>query len=485
MKLKIHHWIIFAFLLGIIAGIIFKADEKAIVVVVGEDSKQQAIKIPYFDKAMLIVKSPVGFDTVYFKTKVSLIGFYQKEAQNVQAVYFDGKRYTNILKLRGDESPLKFFSPIGSLFLRLLSFLAIPLVISSMIVGISSLGNIKTLSRIGFRTLTFYFVTTSFAVVIGLITVNVIQPGKKISPEAKSQIEFVDQSALQEKMQTKKFDFFEFLVNIVPSNPFKAMSQGEMLPIIFFAIFTGIGLTFLEQEKSKLIVNFFDGISQIFIRMVKVVLWVAPFGVFALISVAVSEFGVSILSTLGFYMSAVILGLFLHFVLVYSILIWTFAKTNPLVFFKGMREAFLVAFTTSSSAATLPVTFQCVEENLKVPNKIASFVLPLGATINMNGTALYQCVAAVFIAQFYGLDLNFAQMSTILLTSMFSAIGTAPVPGVGIIMLIMVLQSVGIPPQGIGLILGVDRILDMLRTIPNVGGDALVSFIVWKMEKEK
>jgi Na+/H+-dicarboxylate symporter len=219
--------------------------------------------------------------------------------------------------------------------------------------------------------------------------------------------------------------------------------------------------------------------------MVKVVLLFAPFGVFALIAVAVSDFGVPILSTLGYYMFCVILGLAIQFFVVYSVLIWLFARINPMIFYSGLREAFIVAFTTSSSAATLPVTFQCVEENLGVPNKIASFVLPLGATVNMNGTSLYQAVAAIFIAQFYGLDLSYSQLATILLTSMLAAVGTAPVPGVGIIMLIMVLQSVGIPAQGIGLILGVDRILDMLRTIPNIAGDAVVSLIVWKMETKK
>lgn len=485
-KVKIHHLIILAFLLGILAGIIFKTDEKSIILIIEKDLKEEIVKVTGFTKSFLVIKKDVGFDTLSFADKGKLIGFFQKRSEFIQSVGFDGKWYNNVKKIKSEESQIKFLSPIGTLFLRLLSFLAIPLVISSMIVGVASLGNIKTLSRIGVRTIAFYFVTTAFAVIIGLLVVNIIQPGKKISDNAKSQIEFVDQSFVEEKLQTKgKFDFIDFLVNIVPSNPFKAISNGEMLQIIFFAIFVGIGLTLLEEQKSRPIIIFFDGMSQIFIKMVKFVLWIAPFGVFALISVAVSEFGISILSTLGYYMFTVVLGLFLHFILIYSLLIWIFAKSNPFTFYKGMREALLVAFTTSSSAATLPVTFQCVEENLGVPNKIASFVLPLGATVNMNGTSLYQCVAAVFIAQFYGLDLNFAQMSTILLTSMLSAVGTAPVPGVGIIMLILVLQSVGIPAQGIGLILGVDRILDMLRTIPNVAGDAAVSYIVWKMEKEK
>ncbi|MEJ5287452.1 MAG: Dicarboxylate/amino acid:cation symporter [Candidatus Kapaibacterium sp.] len=484
MKLKIYHWIIISFFLGIIAGLIFKANEKAVVVTYSENGKFYTQKFEVAKSFLIITRKGSELDTLHPKTKGEFLGAFQKHLANIVSVEIDGRKFTDIESVKGEESPIKFLSPIGSLFLRLLSFLAIPLVISSMIVGVASLGNIKTLSRIGFRTLLFYFVTTALAVIIGLIVVNIIEPGKKITAEAKSQIETIDQSQFEEKLQKKgKFDFVDFLVNIVPSNPFKAISNGEMLQIIFFAVFVGIGLTLLEPQKSQPIINFFDGISELFIKMVRFVLWFAPFGVFALIAVAVSEFGASILSTLGYYMFTVILGLAIQFFVVYSLLLIAFARTNPLNFFKGMREALIVAFTTSSSAATLPITFKCVEENLGVPNKIASFVLPLGATVNMNGTALYQCVAAVFIAQFYGLDLNFAQMSTILLTSIFSAVGTAPVPGVGIIILIMVLHSAGIPPQGIGLILGVDRILDMLRTIPNVTGDALVSVIVWKMEK--
>jgi Na+/H+-dicarboxylate symporter len=484
MKLKIHHWIILSFILGVFAGVVFKVDEKSVVIERKLQGKEAVEKIAEINSCKVYLQRGNKLDTIYLHTRGALLGFFKSNSKNITSIEINQKVYDGISNIRIEESPIKFLQPIGTLFLRLLSFLAIPLVIASMIVGVASLGNLKTLSIIGLRTLFFYFLTTFFAVVIGLLVVEIIEPGKKISADAKSQIELVDQSIIEEKIQAQgKFNIIEFFVNMVPSNPFKAISNGEMLQIIFFAIFFGVGLTFIEERKKKVIIDFFDGVSQIFIKMVKTVLFVAPFGVFALIAVAVSEFGVSILSTLGYYMFTVILGLTLHFVLVYSALIGLVGKTNPLVFFKGMQDAFLVAFTTSSSAATLPVTFQCVEENLKVPNKIASFVLPLGATVNMNGTSLYQCVAAVFIAQFYGLDLSFAQMATILLTSMLSAVGTAPVPGVGIIMLIMVLQSVGVPAQGIGLILGVDRILDMLRTIPNVTGDAVVSYLVWKLEK--
>lgn len=482
MKFKIHYWILIGFVLGILAGVIFKADEKSILI---EFKSGNQVKIAEIHSVKIVVKRQETYDTINANNKVDLINIFKRDFENVHSILINDIWYNDVAKIKSDESVLKFISPLGNLFLRLLSFLAIPLVIASMIVGVASLGNAKALGRVGLRTIFFYLVTTCFAVLIGLTIAKVIEPGKKISEQVKSQIEIVDQSIVEEKIKAKgKFDIIDFLVNVVPSNPFKALSQGEMLQIIFLSIFFGMGLTFLEEAKRKLIIDFFDGVSQVFIRMVRIVLWFAPIGVFALISVAISDFGVSILSTLGYYMFAVVLGLFLQFTLVYSMLVWLVGKTNPLRFYSGMREAFLVAFTTSSSAATLPVTFQCVEENLKVPKEIASFVLPLGATINMDGTSLYQCVAAVFIAQFYGLDLSFAQLATIFITSVLASIGTAPVPGVGIIMLVMILQSVGIPPQGIGLILGVDRILDMLRTIPNVTGDAAVSFVVSKLEKK-
>jgi len=485
-KFKIHHWILIAFLLGIIVGIIFKKDENRLLITYGPENKQRSEIVNFTSFAQLVVENNKMHDTISFKDVKKFVKFFGKPNQKVLLAKVDGKIFEYVRELKFADSPLKFLSPFGTLFLKLLSFLAIPLVISSMIVGVASLGNIKTLGRIGSRTILFYIITTGFAVTIGILVAITIRPGEKISPEVKEQIEELSQEVVTEKLKTKgQIDIVDFIVNIVPSNPFKAISNGEMLPIIFFAIFVGIGLTMVESTKSQVVISFFDTISNVFIRMVKVVLLFAPVGVFALIAVAISDFGIPILSTLGYYMFSVILGLTIQFFVVYSILIWLFARTNPLVFYSGLREAFIVAFTTSSSAATLPVTFQCVQENLGIPNKIASFVLPLGATVNMNGTSLYQAVAAIFVAQFYGLDLTFSQMATILLTSMLAAVGTAPVPGVGIIMLIMVLQSVGIPPQGIGLILGVDRILDMLRTIPNIAGDAVVSLIVWKMEAKK
>ncbi|MFN3781889.1 MAG: dicarboxylate/amino acid:cation symporter, partial [Candidatus Kapaibacteriota bacterium] len=298
MKLKIHYWILIGFVLGILAGIIFKADEKSILI---EFKSGNQIKIPEISTVEIVVKRQETYDTLNANSKYDLINIFKSKYENVHSIFINGYWYRDVAQIKSDESVLKIISPLGSLFLRLLSFLAIPLVIASMIVGVASLGNVKSLGRIGLRTIFFYLVTTSFAVLIGLTIAEVIQPGEKISEQVKSQIEIVDQSIVEEKLKVKgKFDIIDFLINIVPTNPFKAISQGEMLQIIFLAVFFGIGLTFLEEAKRKLIIDFFDGISQVFIRMVKVVLWFAPVGVFALISVAISDFGVSILSTLGY-----------------------------------------------------------------------------------------------------------------------------------------------------------------------------------------
>lgn len=334
------------------------------------------------------------------------------------------------------------------------------------------------MGKIGLRTIFFYVITTIIAISIGLIVANVISPGKKISDAKRLELFEANKEEIQTKIDQKvEFDFLNFLVEIVPSNPFRAISNGEILQIIFFALFLGIGLTLLPNEKSQFLQKFFDSISDVFVVLVKIVLFFAPVGVFSLIFSTIYDFGIDIILTLLWYVISVVTGYSLHFFVVYSFLLIV-ARKSPKEFYNGMKDAFIVAFSSSSSAATLPVTIKCVEENLKVPKKIASFVLPLGATINMDGTSIFQGVASIFIAQVYGIELNFMQQLTIIITALMASIGTSPVPGVGLIMLVMVLQSVSIPIEGIALILGVDRILDMLRTILNVSGDAIVSLCV-------
>jgi Na+/H+-dicarboxylate symporter len=276
----------------------------------------------------------------------------------------------------------------------------------------------------------------------------------------------------------------DFLVNIVPKNPFKAIADGDFLQIVFFAILTGIFLVQIPRDKSEPVINFFDGISQAMIVLVEKIMLVAPFAVFTLIAATVAEFGFNILQTLLWYSLTVVLGLTILTFVEYPILLKLFTKINVIKFFRAQRQVIAVAFSTSSSAATLPVTMDVCEKRLGVPNKIASFVLPLGTTVNMDGTALYQAVAAMFIAQVYGFDLNLTQQLTIVLTASLAAIGTAPVPGIGLIMLIIVLKSIGVPEEGIALIIGVDRLLDMCRTVPNVIADSLACVVIASSEGE-
>ncbi|HEX9614735.1 MAG TPA: dicarboxylate/amino acid:cation symporter, partial [Bacteroidota bacterium] len=265
-------------------------------------------------------------------------------------------------------------------------------------------------------------------------------------------------------------------------NPIGALANGEMLQIVFFALMIGISLTMVSADKAKPVIDFFDGLSETMIRMVGMIMTIAPYGVFALISATVGEFGFDILSTLFWYVVTLVIALAIHTFVFLGAGVRLFAGISFRKFFSGIKEAMLVAFTTSSSGATLPVNMRCCEQNLGVPKKITSFVLPLGATINMDGTSMYQAVATVFIAQVYGFDLGLAEQLTILFTAILASIGTAPVPGVGIIMLIIVLRSVNVPEQGIALILGIDRFLDMCRTVPNIVGDAAVATIIAKQE---
>lgn len=487
LKLKLHHWILVGFLLGIPFGLVFQNNTKEIEITYLLEGKTIKITEQIQNYSQIIIqKSETKYDTIFATTNNKLQNAFAKaKSLNREVILHIGNKvYENITEITKPKSIIQYFQPLGTLFLRLLSFLAIPLVISSLIVGVASIGDFKKLGRLGVRTIVLYIVTTSIAISIGLIAANLIQPGSTLGSESKAVLLEANKSEIEARLQEKaEFDILNFLVNIVPSNPFKAISSGEMLQIIFFAIFFGIGLTLLKDNLSQPIVSLLDAISEVFIKLVKIVLYLAPIGVFALIASAISEFGISIVSTLFGYMLTVFLGLISHFFTIYSFLLVTLAKTSPFAFLKGMKEAFIVAFSTSSSAATLPVTFECVEENLGVPKSISSFVLPLGATMNMDGTSLYQGVATLFIAQVYGLDLSFIQQLTILFTALMASIGTAPVPGVGLIMLIIVLQSVGIPTEGIALVLGVDRILDMMRTILNIAGDAVVSLCVWKMEK--
>lgn len=388
------------------------------------------------------------------------------------------------------EFTIDFVQPIGTIFINLLKLIAVPLVLASLIVGVTNLNNVATLSRMGGKTIAIYMVTTIFAITIGLTVVNVMQPGDFLPAETQQQLMSNyegniegSEDAAQEVLDRSPMTFF---VDIVPENFFSSASDNSnMLQVVFVAILLGIGLIQIPEEKSKSLVNFFDSLNEVIIKIVDLVMKIAPYGVFALMAGVIVELAgddigqaLNLLGALGWYCVAVVVGLLLHVLIVYSSLFKLYSKMKLTDFFKAIRPAILLGFSTSSSSATLPVTMERVEKNVGVDEEVSSFVLPIGATINMDGTSLYQAVAAVFIAQALGLDLGIAQQLTIVLTATLASIGSAGVPGAGIIMLVIVLQAIQVPVEGIALILGVDRILDMLRTAVNITGDAAVSVAV-------
>ena len=371
--------------------------------------------------------------------------------------------------------------PIGDLFLRLIRMVVVPLVFASLLVGTATVGDPKKLGRIGGRTLAYYLCTTAIAITIGLLIANVVQPGAGMDPIVQEQLlaDFGTGADSSVNSMRGRPSVTDTLLDIVPQNPIAALATANMLQIIFFAVMFGVALTLVPNGEHKAsVLSFFEGVSDAMIQLVHIVMLIAPIGVLALMAVAVGQFGLDVLRVLMLYAACVVLGLILHMSIVYTGAVKLFAGVSPRRFFAAIRPAQIVAFSTSSSGAALPVTMERVTKGLRVPEQISSFVLPLGATINMDGTALYQGVATVFIAQVYGVELGLSGQLTIVLMATLASIGAAAVPGVGIITLAMVLEQLGLPLDGIALILGVDRILDMLRTATNVTGDASAAVVV-------
>ena len=375
--------------------------------------------------------------------------------------------------------------PWGKIFINLLKLIAVPLVFASLIKGVSSLSDISKLSRIGGKTIGIYLFTTVVAVTFGLLLVNIIQPGTSFSEEKRMELKEQYASSAASKIASakdvKEDGPLQFIVDMVPSNFIQATGNNKnMLQVIFFAILFGIAIVMLPNEKTSVVKGFFDGVNDIILQIVDLIMLTAPYGVFALLGGLVVDFGGSaeLFQALGIYSLSVVVGLLLMIMVVYPLILKSFTKLKYFDFFKGIAPAQMLAFSTSSSAATLPVTMERCEDHLGVPEEVSSFVLPLGATINMDGTSLYQAVAAVFIAQAFGYDLDLSQQLTIVLTSTLASIGAAAVPGAGMVMLVIVLSSIGIDPEGIALIFAVDRLLDMLRTVVNVTGDATVATVV-------
>lgn len=366
------------------------------------------------------------------------------------------------------------FVPVGQLFLSLINMLVVPLVFFSIVLGTAGLGDPAKLGRIGLKTITYFLVTTTIAIVIGLSLASVIQPGLA------GDFDLEGASFESEKAPS----VVDTLLNIIPSNPLAALTEGNMLQIIVFAVFVGLAITALKEKTAGLLKLMEQG-NEVMMYLVGIVMKFAPYGTFALIATAVGSQGFSAMKAMGAYMLVILAALAIHAAITYGGTIAFLAKKNPIWFFKKFAPAMTVAFSTSSSTATLPVSMEVAQKELGVPKSISSFVQPLGATINMDGTAIMQGVATMFIAQAYGIDLTAIELATVVLTAVLASIGTAGVPGVGLIMLAMVLSSVGLPVAGIGLVIGIDRLLDMTRTAINISGDAACAVFVAETEGKR
>jgi proton glutamate symport protein len=423
------------------------------------------------------------------------MSWYRKLHWQIIIGLISGVMYGILASTTGFEKlTADWVSPFGTIFIRLLKLIAVPLVLASLICGVASLSDLKRLSRIGGKTITIYIGTTIVAVTIGLVIVNILKPGHQVPPEMRDQLEATYQSDVESRTdiarQTRAQGPLQPLVDMVPENLFGAAADNRnMLQVVFVALLFGIGLIQVSPDRARPVIGFFEGVNDVIIRLVDLIMLMAPIGVFALIASTITSVAgnnltqvLDLLGALGYYCIAVVGGLLIHTAITYPLLLRFFSPMSVPTFFRGIGQAQLVAFSTSSSGATLPVTMERCREKLGVSEEITSFVLPLGATINMDGTALYQAVAAVFIAQAVGMNLSLTQQLIIVVTAVLASIGTAAVPSAGIIMLVIILQAIGVPTAGIALILGVDRILDMLRTVTNVTGDATVSVLVASSE---
>jgi Na+/H+-dicarboxylate symporter len=426
----------------------------------------------------------MNFPKLSLQAKI-LLGLVLGVVYGLLAIYFDIGDFTQ-----------NWIRPWGTIFIRLLKLLAIPLIFVSLVQGITSMTNISQLSKLGIKTLALYLMTTVIAISVGLVAVNLIKPARSFPTEQREQLQAAYQDqignvALSPSLKDKSP--LQTLVDIVPENIIgSAGDNRNMLQVIFFAFLFGISIVMVGRERAKPVIDFFDAANHVFILMVQLIMKYAPYGVFALLGSLLVEVAgdsgtstLNLLGALGLYALTVVVGLLFVLFLVYPVIAHFFTRTTFVKFLKGIMPAQLVAFTTSSSVATLPVTMQSCEENLKLKPTVVSFVLPIGATVNMDGTSLYQAVAAVFIANVFGFDLTFTQQLLIILTATLASIGSAGVPSAGVIMLIIVLEAIHVPAAGVALILAVDRPLDMLRTVVNVTGDCLVCSIVDRSEGEK
>ncbi|MFQ5650223.1 MAG: dicarboxylate/amino acid:cation symporter [bacterium] len=365
---------------------------------------------------------------------------------------------------------------LGTVFLRGLRMIIVPLIVSSIISGVTSIGSAQNLGRLGLKTFVYYVTTSLLAILTGLFLVNLIEPG--VAAE-------VGLRATPGQLAANAQKLGDTILGIIPTNPLRAMVEGKMLPTIFFSLLFGFFITQAPSPYKQQLTDVFQGIFEVMMKLTHFIIRFTPIGVFALMSKTIAETGFDVILPLATYMITVTAGLAVHAFVTLPVLLFFVARVNPIAHAQAMSAALLTAFSTSSSSATLPLTMKCIEENAGASNKVSSFVLPLGATINMDGTALYECVAAMFIAQVYGIDLSFGQQAIVVFTALLASIGAAGIPMAGLVMITVILSAVGLPLEGVGLILAVDRILDMMRTAVNVWSDSSGTAIIAKSEGEK
>lgn len=486
--MKLHNKIFLGLIVGIIFGGLFPVNHHSVRIVTTDESQniENWQKVFIYENDSLVRSFDFYGNIVFIRYAKE---YLSKKARIDKLVFtFDDnkeKAFNEVISIEKPKTIPLYFKPLGDIFIRLLNMIAIPLVLASLIVGSASLSDIRKVARIGGKTISIYLFTTVIAVTVGLLLADIIKPGSYIPSSTRDRLIDTYQEELSSKVQQNTtVNIFDFLVSIVPKNPFKAIAEGDFLQIVFFSVIFGLFLSYVGPSIREPVIKFFEAVSKTLILLVEKVMLLAPYAVFVLIASTVADFGIEILQTLFMYALTVILGLVLLVLFLYPTLLKVFTRRSVLQFYRTIKPIMLLGFSTSSSAATLPVELDICETKLGVPNEIASFVLPLGTTINMDGTSLYQSVAAVFIAQVFGMNLTLSQQLTIILTAVLASIGTAPVPGVGLIMLMIVLKSVGIPEIGLALILGIDRFLDMCRTVPNVVGDTTTTVIVAHTENE-
>lgn len=378
---------------------------------------------------------------------------------------------------------------VGDLFMQGLKFIAVPIVLFSLIVGVSSLNNLTKLSRIGGKTIALYLITTAVAISLGLVIANLARPGSFVPQETRDKLladyKAAADSGVARAEAAEGLSAWDRIVDLVPANPFAAIAETNMLQIVFLALFVGIGLSMIPAARSRPVIAFCEGMTDAIIKLVELLMLTAPIAVFALIVKVVADLGLEVLGALAVYSLCVVGGLALMIFVVYPIVLKVFTGVGPARFYKAIAPAQLLAFSSASSSATLPVTMECVEKRLGVSDEVSSFVLPLGATVNMDGTALYECVAAIFIAQAYGMDLSLTTQFVIVLTALLTSIGVASIPAASLVAITVILGTIGLPAEAIGLILVTDRLLDMCRTAVNVWGDSVGAVILARSEGEE